>query len=81
MPDEPFPAIFVRPKVEPKKTPVACLVKTYDSLCRRTIEADKEFAFRDHEWAFAYYDGPGSPIRICSACKEIYLKAKGGTGM
>jgi hypothetical protein len=76
VPDQLYPANFGnKPPEEPKKIPVACLLKTYEGLCQRTILIDQEYVFRDHEWAFRYYDTPNTPIRICSACREIYLKA------
>lgn len=74
MPDQPYPLDFNAPrKPSPRPPPTACLLRIADSYCLRSIPID-EFVFRDAEYAMSLYaDGKG-PLRICSACKLVFLK-------
>ncbi len=76
MPDQPFPANFGKtPPPAPDKRPIACLVKILDTYCLRTV-GHNEYVFPNAEYAIAHYASTSSPLRLCSACKELFLKNK-----
>jgi hypothetical protein len=76
VPDIPFPPNFgLTPPPPPDKRPIACLIKILDTYCLRTVGRD-EYVFGNAEHAIAHYTSTKSPLRVCSACRELFLKHK-----